>query len=315
MINPNKSGRAVVRRSNKYRNINGVVLLDKPAGQTSNRVLQQVKRLFNARKAGHTGSLDPLATGLLPICLGEATKISTFLLDADKRYMVKCRLGVRTSTGDTEGEIIEQCDVPALTIEQIKACFKRFHGEVEQIPPMYSALRHKGQRLYDLARRGIAVERRPRHVIIHELELKSLVGDVLSFEVRCSKGTYVRTLAEDIAKALGTLAHVTALRRISVGLYGTDGAKTLDELAACAESGASELDACLMPVDSALADWPEVRLNADMAFYLRRGQPVLVPKAPVAGFVRLYADSGDFLGVGKVLDDGRIAPRRMIKTS
>jgi len=301
------------RRRTKGRNVEGILLLDKPVGLTSNEALQKVKWLYRARKAGHTGSLDPLADGLLPLCFGAATKISAFLLDADKHYRVRARLGVRTTTADAEGEVIEERPVPALDEPAIEAALERFRGEIEQLPPMYSALKHQGERLYNLARKGIEVERTPRKVVIHQLRLLSLASPDLDLDVHCSKGTYVRTLAEDIGEVLGCGAHVTALRRTGVGPYQDTAAVTLAELEQRAEQGVAVVDGLLLPVDSALAHWPEVKLIADAAFYVRKGQPVLVPKAPTEGWVRLYADGGRFIGVGEILDDGRVAPRRLLQ--
>ena len=208
-----------MKRSNKRRDVNGIILLDKAIGLSSNAALQEVKRLFNANKAGHTGSLDPLASGMLPICLGEATKVSAFLLDADKRYRVRCRLGVRTTTADAEGEIIEERPIDGIDVARITAVLPRFTGQIEQIPPMYSALKHQGQRLYALARQGIEVDRQPRTLFIHELSLLGLENGECTLDVHCSKGTYVRTLAEDIGAALGCGAHVSALRRTGLGPY------------------------------------------------------------------------------------------------
>ena len=304
------------RRKNKGRDISGVLLLDKPQGCSSNHILQKVKRLFGAAKAGHTGSLDPLATGMLPICLGEATKISAFLLDSDKRYRLACQLGVSTNTGDAEGEVIDTQDATAITEQDILAVLPEFIGEIEQVPPMFSALKHNGERLYDLARKGIEVERKPRSITIYNIDYISLTTDeqqriILELDVECSKGTYVRTLAEDIAKRLDCCAHITALRRLSVGPYSDD-MVTIDDLIALAEEGQDALDACLQPIDSGVADWPDVRLGSDAAFYVRQGQPVLVPHAPTEGWVRIY-DQSHFLGLGEIQDDGLVAPRRMIK--
>ena len=229
------------RKRNKGRNVSGVLLLDKPQGCSSNHILQKVKRLFGAAKAGHTGSLDPLATGMLPICFGEATKISAFLLDSDKRYHLTCQLGVTTTTGDAEGEVTETLDACSITEQDIKAVLPEFIGEIEQIPPMYSALKHNGERLYKLARQGIEVERKARKITIYDIEYISLVKDeqqrvFLELEVSCSKGTYVRTLVEDIAKKLHSGAHITALRRLSVGPYSGE-MKTVEQLMALAEQG------------------------------------------------------------------------------
>lgn len=304
------------RRKNKGRNVSGVLLLDKPKGSSSNHILQKVKRLFDAAKAGHTGSLDPLATGMLPICLGEATKISAFLLDSDKRYHLKCQLGVSTTTGDAEGEVLDTQDASSISEQEIQAVLPEFIGEIEQVPPMYSALKHNGERLYKLARQGIEVERKARKVTIYGIDYLSLSVDeqqriILELEVSCSKGTYVRTLAEDIAKKLQCCAHITALHRLSVGPYSGE-MITIEQLMALQESGQDALDMCLQPIDSGVSDWPDVHLGADAAFYVRQGQPVLVPHAPTQGWVRIY-DQNNFLGLGEIQDDGMVAPRRMIR--
>ena len=305
----------MARRRSKGRAVNGILLLDKPSGMTSNEALQQVKRLYFARKAGHTGSLDPLASGMLPICLGEATKVSGFLLDADKQYWVRCRLGQRTATGDAEGEILETRPVPALDEARVEAVLDSFRGEIEQVPPMYSALKHEGQRLYKLARQGVEVERPPRKVRIHALELEDLQGDTLDIRVHCSKGTYVRTLAEDIGEALGCGAHVAALRRLAVGPYEAGQMVTMERLEALRREDRAALDGLLLSVESALVQWPDVELTADAAFYIQQGQPVLVPHAPTSGWVRIYERGRRFLGMGQILDDGRVAPRRLMKTA
>jgi tRNA pseudouridine55 synthase len=301
------------RRSNKnHRKIDGILLLDKPVGLTSNAALQEVKHLFNAKKAGHTGSLDPLATGMLPICLGEATKVSGFLLDADKRYRMTCKLGEKTATADAEGEVIETRDVPELDTAIVEDALNQFMGEIEQIPPMYSALKHNGERLYVLARQGKEVERKPRAVVIHELKLLSMDPSHLELEIKCSKGTYVRTLAEDIAEALGTVAHVIVLRRLEVGPFSdAEQMVTLDELKEMAVSGMEQLDARLFPIESALLGWPDVQISSDDAFYVRQGQAVQVPHAPTSGWVRIYEDREQFLGMGQIQEDGKVAPKRL----
>ncbi len=293
--------------------VDGVVLLDKARGVTSNAALQAAKRVFGARKAGHTGSLDPLATGLLPLCFGEATKVSAFLLDADKEYEVTAKLGVRTSTGDAEGQAVQTRPVSALSAESTRALLARFTGAIEQIPPMHSAIKQNGQPLYKLAHRGIEVDRAPRSVTIHELRLCRSGLDELDLYVRCSKGTYIRTLVEDIGEALGCGAHVQALRRTRVGPFSLERSYTLDALQSRAQQGAAELDACLLPIDSALADWPDVTLSDDAAFFLRRGQSVFVPRLSGRGWVRLFNGQLGFMGVGQILDDGRVAPRRLVK--
>lgn len=302
------------KRRARGRPVDGILLLDKPLGLSSNHALQRVKRLFDARKAGHTGSLDPLADGMLPICLGNATKLSAFLLDADKYYWFRMRLGQTTATGDAEGEVLEERPVDAIDCAQLEQALARFRGDIEQLPPMYSALKHNGKRLYELAREGVEVERQPRTVTIHALEVLRCDLPEVEIRVHCSKGTYVRTLAEDIGAVLGCGAHVTALRRTGVGPYTDLPMHTMDELEQAADGGLPALDAMLLPLDTALGDWPAVRVSADSAFYLTQGQAVLVPKAPTEGWVRIY-QGDDFLAVGEVQDDGRIAPRRLMSGS
>ncbi|MGB5278010.1 MAG: tRNA pseudouridine(55) synthase TruB [Gammaproteobacteria bacterium] len=307
----------MARRRRKGRAVSGVLLLDKPAGITSNKALQQVKHLYRAAKAGHTGSLDPLATGMLPICLGEATKISAFLLDADKCYQVSCRLGETTSTADADGDVLNIRECAHVTLQDVEKLKPRFSGSISQIPPMYSAVKHQGQRLYALAREGIEVERKPRTVQIHQLLFQSLHECTLELEVACSKGTYIRTLVEDLGEALGCGAHVVELRRLSVGPFD-GGMVSIDELEAAAardaDQGFAALDGYLLPIDSGIAHWPDIHLNPDAAFYLKQGQSVLVPHAPTQGWVRIY-DQSRFLGVGEIQDDGKVAPRRMIQAS
>jgi tRNA pseudouridine55 synthase len=303
------------RRRARGRPVDGILLLDKPLGITSNDALQQVKRLYFAQKAGHTGSLDPLADGLLPICFGNATKLSAFLLDADKRYWVRVRLGEKTTTQDAEGEVIETRPAEHIGEADVRAVLPRFLGEIEQLPPMYSAVKHEGQRLYKLAREGKEVARTPRRITIHSLELTKFESPEFELLVHCSKGTYVRTLAEDIGEALGCGAHVVGLRRTGVGPYGDEHMITLERLKTLYEEDKFQLDKLLIPIDTALANWPAANLNDDAAYYLKMGQPVLVPKAPTAGWVRLYGPDGGFIGVGEVEDDGRIAPRRLMTGS
>jgi tRNA pseudouridine55 synthase len=302
------------RQKMRGRPVHGILLLDKPVGVTSNGALQEVKRLFKARKAGHTGNLDPLASGLLPVCFGEATKISAFLLDADKYYEGVCRLGERTSTGDAEGEVVDHRPVEAVDEARAREVLARFTGEIEQIPPMHSAIKHKGKPLYKLAHQGLEVERKPRRVHIHELTLVSLNGNELAFRVHCSKGTYIRTLAEDIGEVLGCGAHLSALRRTGVGPFSIEDAVSLDQVRVLAEEeGALEaLDQFLLPVDQALAHWPAVQLTENSAYYIRQGQPVQVPQAPTSGWVRLFTSGECFIGVGHILDDGRVAPKRLL---
>jgi tRNA pseudouridine55 synthase len=303
------------RRRVRGRDVNGILLLDKPSGITSNDALQQVKHLYFAKKAGHTGSLDPLASGLLPICMGEATKVSAFLLDADKRYEVRCQLGVRTTTADAEGEVLETRPVEQYTDQQLEAVLDEFRGDIEQIPPMYSALKHEGQRLYKLARQGVEVEREARPVTIYELSISGRGQDWIDIDVHCSKGTYVRTLVEDMGERLGCGAHVAALRRTAVGPYDEQRLVTLERLQELKQNDLPAMDALLLPIETALTQWPDVELSADAAFYLQQGQPVLVPHAPTSGWVRLYESNRHFLGMGEILDDGRVAPRRLMKSA
>lgn len=299
----------------KGRNLSGILVLDKPQGVSSNGALQRAKRLFQAAKAGHTGSLDPLATGVLPLCFGEATKFSQYLLDADKGYRSTFILGAGTDTGDAEGEVVQRSSAAGITEAALREAMTRLTGEIEQIPPMYSAVKRDGKPLYKLAREGKEVEREPRAVTIHQFELLAfepgeearVVVDVL-----CSKGTYIRTLAEDLGAALGVQAHVGALRRTRSGPFSLETAVTLDELEADAADGAAVLDARLLPADQAIADMPCVELTESAGFYLRQGQPVLVPNGPRNGMVRVVVRGGEFLGIGEMLDDGRVAPRRLI---
>lgn len=297
------------------RNVSGVVLLDKPVGVSSNKALQTVKRLFNARKAGHTGSLDPLATGMLPICLGEATKFSGFLLTADKSYRFVCRLGMTTSTGDSEGKVLRVRSSGGLGRAVVEAVLERFVGAIYQTPPMYSALKHSGKRLYELARQGMEVERQPRKVNIHALTLLNFEKDHLECQMRCSKGTYVRTLVEDLGEALGCGAHIVALRRTDVEPYSSAQMISMKALQERAEDSFEAVDALLLPVDSAIAGWPAVRVLGNSTYYLKMGQPVSVSCFPAQGWVRLYeGNEGRFLGIGEILEDGRVAPRRLIRT-
>ena len=286
--------------------------MDKPAGISSNDVVQQAKRLFGAQKVGHTGSLDPLATGVLPLCFGEATKFSQYLLDADKKYWAQVRLGITTETGDADGEVIAQADASSVTPAQAVAALKTFVGEIEQIPSMYSALKHQGQPLYKLARQGIEIERAPRQISIYSAELLQFSEASIELRVHCSKGTYIRSLAEDLGAALGCGAHVSALRRLAAGPYEEGQATTLAEL--CETNDMQEMDALLLPVSSAVDSWPAVRLHEDTAHYVRQGQPVQVAHAPTDGWVQIFelAEEDRFLGVGEILTDGRVAPRRLV---
>jgi tRNA pseudouridine55 synthase len=290
--------------------MDGILLLDKPAGMTSNEVLQIIKKLYGARKAGHTGSLDPLASGMLPICLGQATKFSQFLLEADKSYRVIGKLGIKTATGDAEGEIIKECALKNISAAQINKILPKFRGEIQQIPSMYSALKHKGQPLYKLARRGVIIEREPRAVTIYKLELLGFKKDLLELEICCSKGTYIRTLIEDIGDELKCCAHVVALRRLSCGSYKEEQMVTLQQIKELATQ--KTITSLLLPVESMVAEWPEVQLSEAAVYYLRQGQAIIAPYAPEEGKVRLKTKDGKFIGVGEILPDGKVAPRRLI---
>ena len=292
--------------------MNGILVVDKPAGISSNDVVQQAKRLFGAQKVGHTGSLDPLATGVLPLCFGEATKFSQYLLDADKKYWAQVRLGITTETADADGEVIAQADTSGITESQVTAALETFVGEIEQIPSMYSALKHQGQPLYKLARQGIEVERAPRRISIYSAELLQFSEASIELRVHCSKGTYIRSLAEDLGAELGCGGHVSALRRLAAGPYVEAHATTLDELRKIGD--VQDMDALLLPVSSAVGSWPAVRLHEDTAHYVRQGQPVQVAHAPTDGWVQIFelAEEDRFLGVGEILTDGRVAPRRLV---
>ncbi|HXG27285.1 MAG TPA: tRNA pseudouridine(55) synthase TruB [Nevskiales bacterium] len=297
----------------KGRPVDGILLLDKPAGLSSNAALQRARHLFNAQKAGHTGSLDPLATGLLPVCFGEATKASAYLLDADKRYRVTVRLGRQTTTGDAEGDVLRELPVPVLECARIEHSLRRFTGQIRQVPPMHSALKHQGRRLYELARAGQSVERAPRCVYVHQIRLLGVEKDLIDLEVHCSKGTYVRVLAEDLAADLGTCGHVERLRRLAVGPFRGEDMLGFERLQQLAAEGPETLDRVLLPVVAAFTGWPSAELDADSAWYLQRGQPVQVARAPRQGLLCLYGPGRRLLGVGEVLEDGRIAPRRLLR--
>lgn len=299
----------------KQRNIDGILLLDKPTGITSNGALQVVKRLFSARKAGHTGSLDPLASGMLPICFGEATKFSQFLLEADKHYRVIAKLGVKTSSGDAEGDIIAKRPIDSLTKEKLLAVLSQFRGEIQQVPSMFSAIKHQGQPLYKLARQGVTIERNARPVCINELTLLDYQTDTFSLEVHCSKGTYIRTLIEDIGEKLGCGAHVTYLRRLTTAHYQEHQMLSLDYLTQAQEThGLAKLDELLLPLTSSVQQNPSLHLSTIASYYLRKGQAVLVPRAPESGWVQLYGSQGQFIGMGEMLADGKVAPRRLVRT-
>ena len=305
-------------RRRRGRAVSGILVLDKPLGVSSNHALQAAKRLYFAAKAGHTGSLDPLATGVLPLCFGEATKFSQYLLDADKAYQSTFVLGTVTDSGDAEGQILETNDASDVGEADVQQALEAFRGEIEQVPSMFSAIKQNGQPLYKLARQGIEVERKSRTLVIKKLELLEFrPGERPEADIylECSKGTYVRSIAEDLGQALGCGAHVSALRRTKAGPFSLEDSVTMNTLETLKQNDAvAQMDDLLLPADTAVKSLPLVELGESGGFYMRQGQPVLVPNAPGSGMVRVALETGEFLGVGEILDDGRVAPRRLIVT-
>ena len=317
-------------KKRRGRPVNGVLIVDKPAGQSSNRSLQIAKRLFFAQKAGHTGSLDPLATGVLPVCFGEATKFSQFLLDADKAYRSTFLFGVTTASGDADGDVLETRDASAVIAADILALLPDFLGEIEQVPSMFSALKHQGQPLYKLARQGVEVARKVRQVTVFDIRLEAFrsaeqTGGQPEADVyiHCSKGTYIRSIAEDIGLALGCGAHVKMLRRVQAGPFDQAQAVSLATLERLAEKveaeGYDALDALLEPVDVAVRHLPEVTLAESAVFYLLRGHTVTVSAIPSqcdqGDMVRMYSESRDLLGIGEIIGSSQVAPKRLIATN
>lgn len=307
------------RPRRRGRDIHGVLLLDKPQGLSSNDALQKVKRLYNANRAGHTGALDPLATGMLPICLGEATKFSQYLLDSDKRYRVIAKLGQRTDTSDADGQIVQERPVN-FTLAQLDAALDTFRGDIQQVPSMYSALKYQGKKLYEYARQGIEVPREARSITVYELQFIRWEGDELELEIHCSKGTYIRTITDDLGELLGCGAHVIYLRRLQVATYPIARMVTLEQLNALVAQAQEQaiapgelLDPLLMPMDSPVENYPEVNLLPVVAGYVKQGQPVQVAGAPASGLVRITeGEERKFIGVGDIAEDGRVAPRRLV---
>ncbi len=293
-------------RRKKGLDIHGILLLDKRLGVSSNKALQEVKALLNANKAGHTGSLDPMATGLLPLCFGEATKVSGLMLDDDKEYCVEIRLGVVTDTGDAEGQIISTQPVPILQEADLWQVLSSFKGPIDQVPPMYSALKHQGKKLYELARQGIEIERTPRQITIHELELLMVQEETFSLRVFCSKGTYIRSLAVDIGQAIGCGATVTALRRIRAGQFKIHQAMTIEQLQALSHE---QLVQRLLSPDQALTEIPQISVNAEQAAMIQQGQQIGIDHSD-SGMVRMYCQQ-QFLGLGEMLSNGKLAPKRL----
>ena len=296
------------------RHVSGVFLLDKITGVSSNAALQRIKRIYQADKAGHTGSLDPLASGLLPICLGEATKFSQFLLDADKRYTVTGKLGERTDTFDAEGKVIASAPV-AINEAQLREIINRFLGPQQQLPPMYSALKKDGKPLYELARQGIEVEREWREIVIFSCQLLAFDGASFTLDVHCSKGTYIRTLVDDIGAALGCYAHVTMLRRTAAGPFRAEQMLNSDATAELKDAqGLEAIDALLLPVDCLVQSLPKVVMPMALAHFISHGQAVLLKSAPREGQLALYDEQQRFLGVGEINADGYVAPKRLLRS-
>jgi tRNA pseudouridine55 synthase len=306
-------------RRRKGRAINGIVLLDKPTGISSNDALQKVKRIYFAEKAGHTGALDPLATGMLPICLGEATKFSQFLLDSDKRYVVKAKLGERTNTSDSDGEVVETRPVN-VEQENLLTQIASFQGETDQIPSMFSALKYQGRPLYEYAREGIQIPRESRKITVYSIELLRFEGNEIEMEVHCSKGTYIRTIVDDLGERLGCGAHVTYLRRTAVAKYPYEKMVTLEQLTQLLEQAQEQgiepkelLDPLLMPMDTAVEELPEVNLIPALADMVQHGQPVQVFNGPKSGPLRMtMGDERLFIGVADIDEEGRVAPKRLV---
>ncbi|WGE42919.1 tRNA pseudouridine(55) synthase TruB [Actinobacillus equuli] len=301
------------RPRKKGRDVHGIFLLDKPQGMSSNDILQKVKRLFQANKAGHTGALDPLATGMLPICLGEATKFSQFLLDSDKRYQVTAKLGERTDTSDAEGQVVEARAVNVGEAEII-AALDQFRGDILQVPTMFSALKHNGKPLYEYARQGITVEREARPITIFELRFIEYSAPYLTLEVHCSKGTYIRTLVDDLGEVLGCGAHVTVLRRLAVANYPIEAMMSYEDLQNLSENQPLEaLDQHLLPLDTAVESLPKINLTAEQTKAVGFGQRVKFENInQTYGQVRLFSENGQFLGVAEITNDNVIRPSRMV---
>ncbi|MEX5382512.1 tRNA pseudouridine(55) synthase TruB [Cronobacter muytjensii] len=307
------------RPRRRGRDVHGVLLLDKPQGLSSNDALQKVKRLYNANRAGHTGALDPLATGMLPICLGEATKFSQYLLDSDKRYRVIARLGQRTDTSDADGTVVEERPV-TFSEQALQDALESFRGDTLQVPTMFSALKYQGKPLYEYARQGIEVPREARPITVYELLFIRHEDNELELEVHCSKGTYIRTIIDDLGEKLGCGAHVTYLRRLTVSKYPVERMVTLEQLNALLEEAQQQdiapselLDPLLMPMDSPASDYPVVNLPLTSSVYFKNGNPVRTSDAPSEGLVRVTeGDTQKFLGMGEIDSEGRVAPRRLV---
>ncbi len=311
MSDSRQEAQSAARTRRTRRKVDGLLLLDKPSGITSNAALQRLKWIYGALKAGHTGSLDPLASGMLPLCFGEATKFSGYLLGADKIYLVRARFGARTDTADSDGAVVATTDVLVPNEAALRHALGQLTGPILQVPPMYSALKHQGQRLYEIARTGREVERAARPVEIYSFTVEQFDPVTPLFRVHCSKGTYIRVLIEDLAALLGSLAHVIELRRTAVGSFPESAMLTTEECLNAAEAGADALDALLRPVDQVAGQWPLMQLESREVDLLLCGSQIPVPAGAQAGMVRLYTDRGHFFGMGEVTD-GRLLPRRLL---
>ena len=300
-------------RRKKGLDVDGILLLDKPLGISSNSALQRARHLFNAKKAGHTGSLDPLATGVLPICFGQASKVTSYLLDSDKSYTCTAQLGVTTTTGDKEGDILRETTVSAFTKHDVEKVLSKFRGNIQQIPPMHSALKHNGQPLYKLARQGIEIERKARDVIIHDLTLVETTDSTITLNVKCSKGTYIRTLAQDIGNALGFGAHLSMLRRTEVSPFDCTTIVTLEQIEEYAALG--ELNKLLLPIDSALIHLPAITLSDEESKRIQNGLKVSRHDIPKKNMIKLYLETGQFIGIGRYSSDQCLAPKRLMRTN
>ena len=297
------------RRHRRGRAVNGVLIVDKPTGLTSNETIQRVKSIYRARKVGHTGSLDPLATGVLPVCFGEATKFSRYLLDATKRYCVTIRLGIETNTGDSEGEVVQVQSTAQITQQRVEEALTGFRGTFWQIPPMFSAIKVSSRPMYELARNGIEVEREPRSVTVFSNRLVSFADDKITLDVHCSKGTYMRSIAADLGSELGCGGHVCDLRRTAAGHFEVDESNTFEDLRLARSR--DRLDELLLPMSSTVAGCPPLTLTEEMAYMVRHGVHPPAPESSVSGLVRLYGSDHAFMGVGEILENGCIAPRRL----
>ncbi|NMP17454.1 tRNA pseudouridine(55) synthase TruB [Thalassotalea sp. Y01] len=306
-------------RRRKGRQVDGVLLLDKPYEMSSNHALQAAKRIYFANKAGHTGALDPLATGMLPICFGEATKFSQFLLDTDKTYIVTAKLGIRTTTSDADGEVVSEKPVNISDAELLPA-LESFRGKSKQVPSMYSALKHKGQPLYKYAREGLTIEREARDIDVYRLDLLRFEGDEVDMEIHVSKGTYIRTIVDDLGELLGCGAHVSMLRRTTVGSYPVENMVTLEQLEQLLEQAREQdiapselLDPLLLPMDTAVVGLSEVNVDDEAAHYLKHGNPVMMPGVSEDGLLKItVGDNKQFIGVGHINSDGMLAPKRLV---